>query len=615
MASPFLFTVLTDFKFEIGSALLGTKQLQGAVGNLSSAADDALISFQKLGAGIAFNMGLGSGGILSIIKVAVQSADKFQQSQLSFANLISANQEHLVGPIDTFNQRLAVSSKIMSDIAKQAQEFALPTGPMVEMTKTLAAILTPKGLAGNNFSTAIDMSKNLLKSAPNLGIDPNEVQGQLLRAIEGGASLGDTLFRRLASETSAFREIPGGSKGGSKAFNALDAAKRVDILGRALAQFASDTDVLSGRVNTISGQLQRLAQLVSPLEYVTNIFRPLGEVLVPLIVETIKQLADMLDKHGRILVKNISFFIKEFVKTPEQIATNLLQLRQVSNDVGQTKSLLNIVAGLTIVGHALRFFGLQAAATSALMGGASFAWRMLVAGLRFAMPLLARGLILLAPLLVILGKVVLIMAAIFAVMQLFSRAMAIAQVDDAKEMPRITAEFTRNMALFRQVMENTFGWLFRIFDSVADAISPLFRLSYWLDFLNETFYAVIYLVSLLNSAFMGLQAAITAFMQSFTSFEFLSDPLSMFSKMGEAFNAQFEDSMRRNLLLPDERNTENNAVQMQNINIGKVEIRNDFKENQEPDRIAFTIKEQLLKAALNPSQSRGRSLAGGIVGE
>lgn len=611
MVSPFLFTVLTDFKFEIGSALLGTKQLQGAVQGLSGAADEALISFKKLGAGIALNMGIGAGGIISVLQVAVQSADKFQQTQLAFANLISANRDHLVGPIDTFNERLAVSDQVMKRIASRAQEFALPTGPMVEMTKTLAAMLTPKGLAGTNFENAIDMSRNLLKSAPNLGVDPNEVQGQLLRSIEGGASMGDTLFRRLASETSAFQQF--GGKDASKKFNVLPAAQRVDILSRALQQFASDTDVLSGRVNTISGQFQRLQQLVSPLEFVTNIFRPLGEVLIPLIVKTMKLLADELDKNGRKIVQNMSSFLKEFVQTPEQVVVNLMQLKRASQDAESTKSILGIAALFSFIGHAVRFLGIQAAAGSALLQGAKFAFGSFAAAARFAMPLIGRGLLLLTPLLMVMGKVVLIIAAIFSVMQLFSRAMAIADVADAKEMPRITAEFTHNMALFKQTMMNVFGPLINLFNAMADGLSILFRMSFWLDFLNDTFYAMTYLISALQSAFIGLQAAIGAFLQFFTSMNFLKNPTAIFGEMSDAFNGAFEESMRRNLLLPEERGGGDAPVQMQNINISKVEIRNDFKEQQEPDRIAFTIKDQLLKAAMNPTQSRQRSLAGGLV--
>ena len=45
------------------------------------------------------------------------------------------------------------------------------------------------------------------------------------------------------------------------------------------------------------------------------------------------------------------------------------------------------------------------------------------------------------------------------------------------------------------------------------------------------------------------------------------------------------------------------------VNINKVEIRNDFKERMEPDRIAFTLKEQLLKAAQNPTQANRGAFA------
>jgi hypothetical protein len=53
------------------------------------------------------------------------------------------------------------------------------------------------------------------------------------------------------------------------------------------------------------------------------------------------------------------------------------------------------------------------------------------------------------------------------------------------------------------------------------------------------------------------------------------------------------------------------ATMIQNIN--KVEINQDFKEAQDPDRIAFTVQDALLKIAQNPTQAVGRSFAGGLA--
>jgi hypothetical protein len=52
-------------------------------------------------------------------------------------------------------------------------------------------------------------------------------------------------------------------------------------------------------------------------------------------------------------------------------------------------------------------------------------------------------------------------------------------------------------------------------------------------------------------------------------------------------------------------NPENNMTASMVTNIGSVAITNSFKEQMEPDRIAFTIRDQLLSAARNPISARG----------
>jgi hypothetical protein len=166
--------------------------------------------------------------------------------------------EHLTGSIGTFQERMATSASIMEKINKLAQEFSLPSGDLLDMSKLLAATLVPKGLAGTNFGTAIDISRNFLKAAPTLGVDPGLAKGQLLDAIQGRASMGDTLFQRLMNETAAFK--PFNKQGGPQAFNALPAPERVKLVGLALKQFASDMDVLKGNAMSLSGEMRRLGR-------------------------------------------------------------------------------------------------------------------------------------------------------------------------------------------------------------------------------------------------------------------------------------------------------------------------------------------------------------------
>ena len=154
--------------------------------------------------GAAINLGFGGSSVLGALSKAITASEKFRASQIDLSNIIAANRDKLIGPIDDFNARMSVSEQILKRVAKDARTFSLPQQPFVDTTKLLSAQLVTKGLAGPNFQNAIDLSRNFLKSAPTLGVDAGLAQGQLLRLIEGRATRGDTLFNRLSGETDAF---------------------------------------------------------------------------------------------------------------------------------------------------------------------------------------------------------------------------------------------------------------------------------------------------------------------------------------------------------------------------------------------------------------------------
>jgi hypothetical protein len=80
-----------------------------------------------------------------------------------------------------------------------------------------------------------------------------------------------------------------------------------------------------------------------------------------------------------------------------------------------------------------------------------------------------------------------------------------------------------------------------------------------------------------------------------------------------AITAGMEDIFERNLATlsaPEgDRNVSNHVT-----HIGKVEVRQDFKENMEPDRIASSLVKTLSSIAKNPTQSAGRSIQGPLLG-
>lgn len=593
-----LFQVATEFRFDVGHAVLSSETLQSKVQGISDAADNALLSFQNLSAGVVADFGLGGGGVIGSLLKAIQVSDKFNQSALGFSNVISANMQFLQGDIGTFNDRLNVSKKILGDIATQANKFSLDEGALLNMTKMLAPVLIPHGAAGKNMSNAVDLGRNVLKASPTLGLDPNEIQGQLVRTIMGQASMGDTLFRRLVSETSAFSSI-GKNKNASGSFNSMSFEKRFEMLHSGLNQFASDLDVINGNAGTLAGNTQRMKNLFGGLN---SILKPLGDVILPPILTAFREFNDMLDTKLRPVIVHLSDAFKGLLENPRDLIVNLLQLKQAGKDVKSGASLFGLISLVQLVKHVAGFMGIQMA--GGLGKVASMAGSAVASFVAFVPWLKVFGIVAQTAWFA-LSRMLVPLAAAVGFFQLLSRAQSIAQVNDVKNMITLGPKYAELLARLGKAFSNMMAPFAVVFDTLAEFISPLFQVSTYLNFFLpafETFVGFMEklgLVSILAMAGLeGIFFALYKFVENIASGKIRG----AFAGVGEAFDAGVTGVLERNaarLAAPG------GGVSNQVTNIGKVEIRNEFKENQEPDRIAFTVKEQLLKAGKNPTQGRG----------
>lgn len=614
MIGPQIFQVLTEFRFEVGSAVANSKTLQTAVQDISTAANDTLLSFQRLGVGLVAQMGLGSGSLLGILGAAIQSSDKFGQSQRAFANIISSNMAHLTGSIGTFEDRMRSSELIMGNINKLADEFALPSEDLLNMSKIMTATLVPLGLAGKNFSTAIDISRGFLKSAPTLGIDTTLAQGQLTDLIMGHGSMQGQFTQRLVQDTAAF--APFREQGNLKKFNLLPDAERVKVVSSALKQFATDMDVLKGNALSLSGEVRRLTE---SLKGTFSIFKPLGDVLLVPLLKLLHEFNNQLRTAGADIIKSLSRFIAPFIKDPQELLINILQLRRLEQDTKLAGTGLWIIGVLSGVAAALRFLGLQATATTLAVRGLSAMMGLIGTAFSTVFGWLGRFLVwatgassvfgavfsIMNGLVVVASRIFVPFALLLGLFQLISRARAIADVEDAKAMITLAPALTEAFARLKSVMGVFLQPFADIFDKLATWISPLFRISYYVEILTDMLTFLADVLMLAQAGFNGILFAIFEFVNQVS--ELITGGGFDFAKIGEAFNGGIDNMIERNLTAI---NNGTGAVVQQTTNIGKVEIRNDFKEQMEPDRIAFTMRDQLLKAANNPGQTSGRSLRG-----
>jgi hypothetical protein len=587
-----LFKVATEFRFEIGSALIGASNLEKGVNQVSQAADNALLSFKRLGVGAAVNLSVGSASILGAMGRAIEASERFKSSQIDLSNIIAANRDRLTGPVDDFTSRMEVSRQVLQSLAADARKFSLPQGPFVETTKLLAAQLTSKGLAGSNFQNAIDLSRNFLKSAPTLGVDAGLAQGQLLRAIEGRATRGDTLFNRLAGETQAFKEFAGSAK----KFNQLKPDQRLKLLISAMEEFTSQTDEVTARAGLLSNKLRVLRDTFSGLD---GILLPLGDVIKGPVLQVITEFTNVADGPLRQVFMNLAEIAKPLAEDFRQVYVNLVQLSAAARDFQRATVALGI---LGIAAFIPKLLILRTAFKFVIAPLAGF-----IGSIFKAIPLMTVLGVVFKGLVFVVTKLFAPFFALFTLFQTISRAVAIAQLKDAERLPQLLADFTGLFARFQVAIGNIFSPFTRVIDAIARFISPLFQYTFLLEKSVGPLTAIVQVFENLGRVVLLAQAGLQGIF--FAIFQFVENIRSgkifdLTQGVSDAFNGGIDDFITRNRQALD---SGDGVVSNQVTNIGKVEIRNQFRENLQPDRIAFSLKEQLLKTAQAPTTARGRS--------
>jgi hypothetical protein len=601
------YNVVTEFKFEVGGAILGTEQLKGSIEGLSNSADQALMSFKTMSMGIVAQFGLGAGGIAGTLYTALKAADKFKLSQIAMANLMGQGMG--------FDERMGIAAQHMEKITKFANKFGLPADDLLNLTKLTAPMMRDK--KGNpNFNAAIDMSRNLMKAAPTLGVDTNLVAGQLQSAISGHASMGDTLFQRLVADT---MEMKGQT---SQSFNAQSEHKRIFMLRKALGEFTKDSQVLEANLNTLNGQMTVLRNNISSA---TGILSEIGQTVMEIVVPTLKEFNAFLENEGMQIAKSIAHGLEPWMKGGwRNLVVSLMQLREFFGDFKLASSILTTVGMLMLINTALKFlkieiplvsgalrvmsnavhslekdllrgaFGMKAyGKTGAMMAGGGMTG--FIANVAFKLNWLVTA----------ISKVFAPLTFLVFLFQLFSRAAAIAKLGDLERLKNALPIIAETVALFSRLG----AFFMEGFNGLAELIAPIF---------TDIFYAIIKdvteiantILTIVGLATMGFQALSLAFLEFFNQLKNLfSGDGFKFSAIGDAFDFGMEDTYNR---IFGKIGDGSGATSNQITNINKVEINNAFKENAQPDRVAFTMKEQIMKAAMNTAQG-SRTMQGALV--
>lgn len=598
------FKILAEFKFDIASAVADSKTLQGQVGAISTAANQTMFTMQRLGLGLVGQLNIFSGGVLGVLHSAIGASERFGESQRKLANIFLSNSEIFGQQGINFSQSMKLADNIMGDIKGKALEFGISPDQLMHQATSIAPMLLSHGLDNEKLDKSIDISRGLLKSAPTLGVDPSLIGGQLINLVLGRAGMENTLFQRLMSETKPFKDA--GIKD-SKSYNLLPNEKRIDLLRNALLQFGSSADVLAANVNTISGQL---VILKTNLMGAFSIFKGFGDILVPAIVKAFKYLNTWLQTHGQEFVNVITRFLKPFLEDPIKAFVQLDTLSKFQGDLKTSGTIAFGIEAIHILGAALTFFGLKAKAMAYLptllkglgiaMGGIAVVFTGLAAVVGFFAAKLA-----------VMVATILIPIQYF--MQIFSMAGSKIKVGYAAWL----ADNVTRISLLMERFANAFKRIMLPLSVSMDAFSSLFA-DIGLFFITKeilvsageylaSFVEMIakFVVSIM-SWISGMGAVIGGFIG-----DLMNMNTNIWRNLASNYESGFKDYWNKiyGVTKPEEQLP---TSQQNNHFYGDIKVNQQFKEQMEPDRVAYSFIDVMKKIAENPTQasvaSRGRSV-------
>lgn len=588
MAAPQVFRILSEFKFEVGGAIASAANLEGAVGKISEAAQDVQFQIAKVGFGFASSLGLVGGGALGLLSNVISSFDSLEKKQIKLGGILFANKSFLSGLNDS-NDALRMSETLLGKVSNQAEKFGLDEAALAQFASLGIGVTAKEGISPEK---NIEFARNILKASPQLGVNAFEAQGQITRSLLGGASLGDPAFRAVVQETDVFKDFAkkvGGVTKVTKEFNALPTAERFQLLNNAFGQFTQSAALLNAQATTMSSLILRIRQTLFGLN---GVFKPLGQTVVPLVKDALAKVLDFMKGPLRTVIRNFSDALKNLVPNLETAAIRLQQLSDAAGNVqkaGFGTLLLGVfqfLGGIGLIGKVLQFVAPVLRGVVQTAGGLAG----ILLKLRGAITFVASGI-------EAFLKPFLLLTFVFDIL---SRALAIARIDDAKRIPVALARISEAFKNIVSALSIVLTPLDNFLNSIASIFSPIFKTSLMFEFLASSLEfvetVIVSVLGALGGALSGLISIADNLLQGNFKKAFDSDEIARVVDFSSG--EFFKDVLGRDKFGGDR------PTSQPNVNIGKIDIINDFKEKIEPDRVAFTVKDQIMKAALNPTGNR-----------
>ena len=659
-----VFNVLAKFKFEIGAAVASSATMGKQLDGLSQKVEGINNQFKILAINMGTSLTGGQAGMIGVLRQSVIEAEKLNESVRKTATLLTRSPKSFKeGPLNMV-QSQAVMRRIFKEMAQEADKFGLNAEAYRYKFENFALPLFHKGLTGKNFSNVRRLAKGAMLAEEIIpGLDRVDVGVSATNLVEGGAFNQGRLFRKLTEDTQAMKRF---SRKAS-AFNRLSPQKRVETLLKAFEELTGNSDALAARMNTIS---VAFTQLENKFRGIGSVLIPLGEALRQPIIDNLRGITEWIEKHLRGIIKRLSETMSSFIqgKSVNQLYTELNLIASIGQTMRKSHTFSVLYFIMREVGKFFLSIGIFRKIIAKTLRGIGLGAFVTLKGFIRTWPLIGRVFKLIATGLIYYSKVY---TAMLFLGRIFKKAREFAKESDRSALVNNTANIEKVLTSLAKTLSVIVAPFKVLTDLIARLLSIVFKgevrimllakvLSGFLVPINSLTHATEIVeekLKKLREGFLVFSAALTLAFNKLMPFiaaiggaiggGALGSALGPigtlaggalggvgafegWKKMMESgrqktiFGVPETDQQFMNRLIDtfrgaslDRKKDKDEVAKNININnIAKLEIRNQFPENLEPDRVAVAIKNVFEKAATNPVGTglRNSALIPGLYG-
>ncbi len=628
------FEIVADIKMGVGQAMLESERVKRAIGGISRAANDAQTAIANMGLQFASSLGLGGLSLAGGLLKSISLSEKFNQTVNTFAGIITGNMDVFAGDyLKDFNNRIALSTQLMHDLSAEANRIGTSESDFFRFFKEISYIGLKGGLTLEQIKT---LASHVTVAAPIAGINKALAGHQITQMALRGAAASPTLWKMLVTEAPSLEKFQG--RRGMTEFGQLSVSARMQILATAFKDIGDRPELLARQLNTIGSQMDILRNHLVGME---SVLMPLGDILRPILIDSLRDASGVIDGPVRGTIQEFANILRRFVDQNLEMMKDMHQASQLDRTRSLAAIIIGIIPNILLLGVGLQvaqfglinttknFMGLAAALEKSseairgfvmwLFGGRAIFQQlgMVFGGTLPAMSRLTLGLRVLGVLFVRLNVLI---GALFIIIQTLIRAGAEFRINMAKwsigNMERVTRLFDKFLGVVHMLWSPFQGFIEQMGSFLGTSIITVGVL----EALIWAFERVTDLLKIFARGVMvirGIAAVIGEFLGAIVAwvgllsqgkFAQAADFLDQEWNPFEAFFKQWEEDEK---MMEGFTRQKKPTVSPKYEHHGDVNIFNDIKEAFEPDRIAFTVSEQIKKALTSPKSAVATAGGGG----